>query len=123
MSNTVPLTLLAVTGLLGMILTAYVLREADIPAWLRRAHMIAGACGLATLLRAVASAASATPRPPGPSGQLPAAFVACALLLGLTVWLTARYAKQGLTIVRALHMCAGFCGVLLAAAWILRPGA
>ncbi len=123
MTNILALTLVGLTGLVGATLTGYVLREAHIPAWLRRAHLIAGASALLAMLRAVAAAAAATPRPPGPTGQLPAAFVGCAFLLGLTVWLVARYAKQGLTIARALHICAGFCGVLLAAAWILRPGA
>ena len=84
--------------------------------------MVAGVSALLVFLGAVDSAASAIPRPSGASGRLPAAFVACALLLGLVVWLVARYAKQRLTIARALHICIGFCGVLLAAAWILRPG-
>lgn len=123
MSSTLVLALLGLTALLGLSLTACVLRDVPSPTWLRRAHLLAGATALAALLRAVAAAASATPRPPGPTGQLPAGFVVCAFLLGLSIWAVARYAKAGLTVVRALHMCMGFCGVLLAAAWILRPGA
>lgn len=123
MSHTLPLTLLGVTALLGMTLAAGVLREVGNPAWLRRAHLLAGGSALLALLRAVRDAAAATPPLPGSNGHLPAVLVACAFLLGLTVWLSARYAQQGLTIVRALHVCVGFCAVILAAAWILRPGA
>ncbi len=122
MSNILTLTLLGTTGLLGITLVGYVLREVRSPVLLRRAHLAAGAAALLALLRAVAQAAAAIPPLPGPTGQLPAGFMACALVLGLLGWVVARYARQGLTIVLSLHVCAGFCGLILAAAWVLRPG-
>jgi hypothetical protein len=121
-THTIALILLGVTALLGMTLAGGVLREIRNPAMLRRFHMIAGASSLVALLREVSSAASATPPLPGSTGRLPAGFVACALLLGLSLWLVRRNAPQSLTIVRALHICIGFCGLVLAAAWLLRPG-
>ena len=114
--------LLALTGLLGVVLVTGVLREKPNPTWLRRLHLAAGASTLTALVLAIRAAAGVVPPLAGPTGQLPAAFVASALVLGLLLSLVVRFWRQGFTIVVALHVCMGFCGVLLAAAWVLRPG-
>ena len=122
MAHWLSVALLGGTALLGMALTGFALREVRSPTWLRRAHLAAGAASLVVLLQLVDTAARAIPPLPGASGRLPAGFVACALVLGLSLWLVARYARGSLTILRALHVCMGFCGVILAIAWVLRPG-
>ncbi len=122
MQHTLTLVAIGLTCVLGLVLAGSVLREVRSPALVRRMHLAAGVAALFLLWRSVELAATSTTPQAGPTGRLPLAFLAIALLLGLSLWPLARHARQGLTLARALHVCMGFCGLILAAAWLLRPG-